>query len=76
MIMHGFGYGMGAWGILLMFLFWALVIAGIVWIVRAAVSPSGANQNRDSALDILERRFAHGEISREEFKQMKKDLQG
>ena len=76
MIMHGVGYGMGIWGILIMVLFWGLLIAGIAWLVKiAVVSGGGAGSNGGNAMDILERRFARGEITREEFKQMKKDLQ-
>lgn len=76
MIMHGVGYGMGIWGILIMVLFWGLLIAGIAWLVKTAVvSGGGAGSNGGNAVDILERRFARGEITREEFKQMKKDLQ-
>lgn len=83
--MYDWGWGMhpmwgiwGAWGIgmmLFMFLFWALVIVGIVlgirWLVQQA-RPAAS----DSALEILRQRYARGEINREEFEAKRKDLQG
>ena len=37
--------------------------------------PPYAGRESDNALDILRKRYARGEISREEFEQMKRDLQ-
>ncbi len=66
----------GIWGVgmmLFMFLFWALVIVGIVaairWVIRQG-RPAGA----DAALEILRERYARGEINREEFEARKRDL--
>jgi len=63
-------------GFIGMIAFWALVIAGIVWLVR---NTSGANHNpinsaHGSALDILKTRYAKGEITKEQFDSMKKDI--
>lgn len=61
-----------------MFLFWILVVAGIVWLVKYITE-----QNRSSdtnfevigdAIDVLRRRYARGEIDQKEFEQKKKDL--
>ncbi len=38
--------------------------------------PHGNPGNTESALDILNRRYANGEISKEDFDRMKKDIQG
>lgn len=73
MIMHGFGYSMSGWGYLFMLLFWVVVIGGIAWVVKAIVS-SNTSSRGESPQEILERRFANGDISAEEFKKMKKEL--
>ena len=58
-------------------IFWIFVIVLIVWLVinqnnrkRQSYPP----QQKESAMDILKKRYAKGEISKEEFEQMKKDL--
>ena len=76
MMWDGFGYGMG-WGVgILMFLFWALVIGLIIWlVVSISRHNGGVMQNRsNSALEILKERYARGEINREEFEEKKKAL--
>ena len=68
------GYGaMGFMGI-----FWIVIIGLIVWAVAAAARP-GASMGSDSAattsaLEILKKRYARGEINKEEFEERKKDL--
>ena len=54
-----------------MLLFWILVIYGIVMLVKR--SPTSAGKN--TALDILKERYAKGEITKEQFEGMKKDLE-
>ncbi len=71
------GLGLG-WGIL-MLLFWALVIGGVVLLVvrltgsGPATTPGGSGAH-DRALDILRERYARGEITKEQFDQMRRDL--
>ena len=68
------GFGMGL-GMLFMLLFWALVIAGIVYLVRALGNGTrGADTGGNRALDILQERYARGEIGHEEYEQKKRDL--
>jgi putative membrane protein len=75
--------GMGWWmvfGGIWMIVFWVLIIALIVWVVRRLAgggggSGSGAPQKRDP-LEIAKERYAKGEISKQVFEQMKKDLSG
>jgi putative membrane protein len=57
----------------MMFLFWILVIVGLVFAVRWLVS-EGKERRSDSALEILRQRYARGEINKEEFEAKKKDL--
>lgn len=66
----------GVWGIgmmLMMFLFWILVIVGLVVAIRWLIG-KGKTPRSDSALDILRERYARGEINKEEFEARKKDL--
>ena len=65
---HGFGWGF-------MWLFWILLIVVIAWAVKAAL-PGDADGGKDtkSPLQILEERFARGEIDEEEFERKRKLL--
>ncbi|MDA8344439.1 MAG: SHOCT domain-containing protein [Thermaerobacter sp.] len=72
------GYLGGPWGWLgpiSMMIFWVLVIGGIALLLRSWWTPSRA-QEPDQALSILDRRYASGEISREEYQAMRQDLTG
>ena len=68
--MHwGFDYGMGyGFGGIFMILFWVLIILGIIFLIKALAesSTSGEIKKTESAEDILKKRFAKGEISKEE----------
>jgi putative membrane protein len=69
--MWGFGMGLGG---LVMLAFWGAVIIGIVLLVRAMGSGGGASAH-GTPLDTLKRRYAAGEITREQYAQMRKDLE-
>jgi len=61
------------------FLILALLIAAVVWFFRRNDRSSGERRNADghsSALDVLEERYARGEIDRDEYLQKKRDLTG
>lgn len=70
------------WGWLLMLLFWVMLISGVVAVIAWAVcqagaarsSGRGAGSRPDEALEILMQRYARGEITAEQFEQMKRDL--
>ena len=76
--MHwGMGWGMGL-GWLLFVLFWVLVIAALVLVVKRLMSQTqtaGAAPPQ-TPLEILQSRYARGEIEREEYEQKKRDLTG
>jgi putative membrane protein len=60
-------------------LFLALIIAVVVWIVRYAAGGGGRpplSERRSPGLDVLEERYARGEISRDEYLQKKRDIAG
>lgn len=61
---------MGPW-YLLVWLVFPAIVALIVYLVMRSARPGGTG---DSPLDILKKRYARGEISKEEFEQMKKDI--
>ncbi len=72
-MMHGsYGWGMGL-GWPLMILFWILAIVGIVYFVRLLVG-QGRSPDNEAPIDILKKRFAKGEISKEEFDRMRDEL--
>jgi putative membrane protein len=78
--MMGMGLGFGMFGLLFMVLFWGGLIALAIWLVsvlfpissRRRTTP-GADQPQ-SPREILDTRYARGEISREEYELMKQDL--
>ena len=74
----GFGYGYGGAGLGIgMLLFWGLIIAAIVVLAREFGARPGGSEPRlreNTTLDILRERYAKGEIAKEEFEQMKKDI--
>ena len=67
------GYGMGGLWIL-GFIFWLLVIIGLVLLIKYLWEHGGAKTGHESALEILKARYAKGEISKEEFEEKKKDI--
>lgn len=75
-VMNGGGWGMGMMGagMIGVALFWVLVIASIVVLVRWLVGWSRSATPAKTALDFLLERYARGEIDRSEFEQKKRDL--
>ena len=68
---HGWSMGSSMW--ILPILFWGLIIAGIVFIAHGLTSQK--RQQQDSALTILQKRYAKGEIDQDTFKRMKQELE-
>ncbi len=60
-------------GMLLMALFWVALIVGVVLVVKWLMGQGGASRE-DSALDILNKRYARGVIDRHEFEERKRDV--
>lgn len=84
---NGFGYGgmMGPWmmggfgivGALLGVLFLVLVVGGVALLVVLLARGSGYGGSAprgDAPLDILKRRYASGEITKEQYDAMKREL--
>ena len=73
--MMGWGGWMAPFGMIVWILILVLLIAGVVWLFRAITSRSGdLVGRRSSALDVLEERYARGEIKRDEYLEKKRDL--
>ena len=66
----------GPLGMLMMFVFWALVIYGIFYLVSRVARPSAEIvRKEETPIEILKRRYARGEIDAEEFARRKRDLE-
>ena len=79
MMGSGFGLGFGLLGFVFMLIFWGGLILLAVWLVRALFSTNAsrdlnADGNHLNARQILDRRYARGEISREQYEIMKQDI--
>ena len=61
-------------GWIFMILFWVLVILAIVALAKWLSSTRDGGPIR-RPLDILQERYARGEITREQYEQMRRDLQ-
>ena len=77
--MMGMGVGFGLFGLLFMFLFWEGLSVLAIWVVGNLFPsnrpPQRSARERDMGPgDILDRRYARGEITREQYELMKKDL--
>ena len=76
--MWPYGYG-GGWGWIgvgwiTMLAFWVVVIAGVVVAVRWMNAHGGTGQDLETPMKILRRRYAAGEITKEQFDSMKRDV--
>lgn len=77
---HDGNWSGGDWLVMgsMMLLFWAVVIALVVWAVRSArkgdVHPDSAGTNAARADDILAERYARGEIEEDEFRRRRELL--
>ncbi|MFO7539831.1 MAG: SHOCT domain-containing protein, partial [Chloroflexota bacterium] len=74
--------GWGGWllGGFMMLLFWGGVIALVFFGIRAFTGSANRNVTKqtdsgESALDILKKRYARGELSKEEYETIRSDLE-
>jgi putative membrane protein len=72
------GMGFGLTGLLFMLLFLVGVIVLALWLVSAlfprTARPTALDDQDLSARQILDRRYARGEITREQYEMMKQDI--
>lgn len=64
------GTGMGIFGLI----FWILIIVGLVLLIKYLWESGGTRREQEPALEILKKKYARGEINKEEFEEKKKDL--
>ena len=67
------GWGGGMW--LGMVLFWVVIIAVIVLLVRLLGNEAVGRGGAKTPLQILKERYARGDIGKEEFEQKKRELE-
>jgi putative membrane protein len=66
----------GGWWFLTGPLFWLLLIVGILFLVRGrSGDPPWTRGARESGIDVLERRFAEGELTLEEYRERRSVLE-
>jgi putative membrane protein len=77
-----FGLGWGSWllGGLMMLFLWGGIIALVFFAIRAFPSSGSRVVSKqtgggESALDILKKRYARGEITKEEYETIRGDLE-
>ncbi len=80
-MMRGYGlqgFGISPIGAILSLVFWAFIIGGVlllvVWLARNAARPPLTAPLGGAALEILRTRYARGEINKEQFDAIKRDL--
>ena len=73
--MHPMWWGWGIGMMAMMFLFWVIIIIGLIVGIRWLFGKS-KEPKQDSAIEILRQRYARGEINKDEFEAKKKDLGG
>lgn len=67
--MMGWGIALALWPLVLL-----AIVTGIVWLVRTLGERSSQSGPANSAMRILEERFARGEIDRDEFEERRRTL--
>ena len=70
MMDYGFGYG----GMFMWVIFLIVVVVAIYFIARALKEKNMNAGGQDTPLNILKKRYAKGEINKEEYDRMKRDL--
>ena len=78
-MMTGFGMGFGGFGFLFMAIFWIGIIAAAIWLLSNLFPKNNTtdttNGDGETAVSILQKRYARGEINKEQFEQMRQELE-
>jgi len=70
------GYGWMGFGWIFMLIFWGAVIVGVVALLRWILMRGNGSQDgpRRTPHEILQERYVRGEITREQYERMRKDI--
>ena len=71
---HMMNYGFGHGGMFMWILVLIALVVAIYFIVQSVKSKNVSGQAQETPLDILKKRYAKGDITKEEFDRMKKEL--
>jgi putative membrane protein len=81
MMFWGNHMGFGGWGLLFNGVLWIGLIALGIWLLARLFPTGGGNrrdperaERRETPLEILQRRYARGEITKEEYETVRHDL--
>ncbi len=76
---YGFGggyFGGGYLGMFIGIIIWALIIAGVVWLViRLTKNKQNDSGSQQSPAEILKARYAKGEINKKQLEEMSRELE-
>ena len=72
--MMGYNFGdMNVWMWVLMVVFWVCVVGGSAWVLSLVITRKTDGQP-PRALDVLETRYARGELTKDQYDAMRRDL--
>lgn len=76
--MHSFGYHgnmMSIFGSIFMFLFWIMIILAVIYFAKGIFGRNEPRQHKEeTAEEILKKRYARGELDKEDFERMRREL--
>jgi putative membrane protein len=73
------GHMGGGWWIVMilgMAVFWVAVVLGIVWLARGGSFATSARPRRETPIEILDRRFAEGAITADDYRERREVIAG
>ena len=79
-MMTGFSMGFGGFGFIFMALFWIVIIGLGIWLLsnlfpKNNTSSQSVESGGESAVEILQRRYARGELTKQEYESMRYEVE-
>jgi putative membrane protein len=68
-------WGYGGMGMIFMALFWFGIVALVVWGIRSTGETRVRQESSTRCIEILEQRYARGDIDTDEFRQRRAELE-